>query len=437
MFPLSDNVQKLREKLQRFMDEYVYPVETELFRDAHNQPDDFHQWRPPRLLEELKQTARARGLWNLFLPGKYGAGLSNYEYAPLAEIIGHSSWAPEIFNCDAPNTGNIEVLVHYGSEEQKREWLHPLLEGEIRSAFAMTEPDVASSDATNICTQIRRDGDQCVISGHKWWTSGAGDPRCKLLVTMGLTDPDNADRHRRHSMILVPTGTAGVTIRRYLPVLGFREAPHGHMETIFDEVRVPAANLLLGEGRGFEIAQGRLGPGRIHHCMRMIGVSERALERTCRRLGERIAFGKPVAEQSVWEERVANARCAIEQARLLTMNAAWKMDQLGNKAAKAEIAMIKVVVPTVTQWIVDMAIQAFGGGGVADAVLAQAYIYARAGRIVDGPDEVHRAQLARLELKKHSNPHAEQTGGSTGVTITQGMDYLPANRLGKPKTVPA
>lgn len=425
MFPFSEKVQDFREQLLRFMEEHIYPNEMELFRDAHNQPHDFRDWQPSQLLEELKQAARARGLWNLFLPGEYGAGLSNYDYAPLAEIMGRSCWAPEVFNCDAPNTGNIEVLAHYGSEEQKRQWLHPLLEGRIRSAFAMTEPDVASSDATNIRTEIRREGDHYIVTGRKWWTSGAGDPRCKLLITMGLTDPDNLDRHRRQSMILVPTETSGVTIRRYLPVLSAREAPHGHMETIFDEVRVPASNLLLGEGRGFEIAQGRLGPGRIHHCMRMIGVSERALERMCGRLSERIAFGKPIAQHSVWEERIADARCAIDQARLLTLNAAWKMDQVGNKAAKAEIAMIKIVVPTVTQRVVDMAIQAFGGGGVADTVLAQAYIYARAGRIVDGPDEVHRAQLARFELKKCANVRGAHAGVSTAVTVTQGVDHRP------------
>ena len=430
MFPFSERVQKLREELSRFMEERVYPNEIELFRHAHNQPDDFRDWQPSPLLEDLKEAARARGLWNLFLPGKYGAGLSNYEYTPLAEIMGRSTWAPEIFNCDAPNTGNIEVLVHYGSEEQKREWLLPLLDGRIRSAFAMTEPDVASSDATNIRTEIRRDGDHYLIKGRKWWTSGAGDPRCKLLITMGLTDRDGSDGHRRHSMILVPANAPGVTVRRYLPVLGFSEAPHGHMETIFDEVRVPATNLLLGEGRGFEIAQGRLGPGRIHHCMRMIGVSERALERMCKRLSQRIAFGKPVAEQSVWEERIAEARCAIEQARLLTLNAAWKMDQVGNKAAKAEIAMIKIVVPSVAGRIVDLAIQAFGAGGVADTILSQAYVYARAGRIVDGPDEVHRAQLARRELRKHLDTSIEKAGASTSVTITQGVDHLPANSLG-------
>ena len=430
MFPFSERVQRLREELLRFMEEHVYPNEIEFFRHAHTQRDDFRDWQPSPLLDDLKEAARSRGLWNLFLPGKYGAGLSNYEYAPLAEIMGRSMWAPEIFNCDAPNTGNIEVLVHYGSEDQKRDWLLPLLEGRIRSAFAMTEPDVASSDATNIRTEIRRDGDHYIVKGHKWWTSGAGDPRCKLLITMGLTDRDGSDRHRRHSMILVPSNAPGVTIRRYLPVLGFSEAPHGHMETIFDEVRVPATNLLLGEGRGFEIAQGRLGPGRIHHCMRMIGVSERALERMCKRLSQRVAFGKPVAEQSVWEERIAEARCAIEQARLLTLNAAWKMDQVGNKSAKAEIAMIKIVVPSVTGRILDLAIQAFGAGGVADTVLSQAYAYARAGRIVDGPDEVHRAQLARVELRKHLHAGAEKSGGSSAVTITQGVDHLPANSLG-------
>jgi acyl-CoA dehydrogenase len=430
MFPFSERVQKLREELSRFMEEHVYPNEIEFFRHAHNQPEDFREWQPSPLLEGLKKAARSRGLWNLFLPGRYGAGLSNYEYAPLAEIMGRSTWAPEIFNCDAPNTGNIEVLVHYGSEEQKREWLLPLLDGSIRSAFAMTEPEVASSDATNIRTEIRRDGDHYIIKGRKWWTSGAGDPRCKLLITLGLTDRDGSDRHQRHSMILVPADAPGVTVRRYLPVLGFSEAPHGHMETIFDEVRVPATNLLLGEGRGFEIAQGRLGPGRIHHCMRMIGVCERALGRMCRRLSERIAFGKPIAEQSIWAERIAEARCAIEQARLLTLNAAWKMDQVGNKAAKAEIAMIKIVVPSVTGRIVDLAIQAFGAGGVADTVLSQAYVYARAGRIVDGPDEVHRAQLARLELRKHLDTGAERSGGSTAVSITQGVDHLPANSLG-------
>ena len=427
MFQFSDRARRYREELLAFMEEHVYPNEADLFREAYGQPDDFHQWKPLSGIEQLKEKARARGLWNLFLPdSESGAGLGNYDYAPLAEVMGRSVWASEIFNCDAPNTGNMEVLVRYGSEEQKRQWLVPLLEGKIRSAFAMTEPAVASSDATNIRTEIRREGDHYIINGRKWWTSGAGTPACKVLIVMGLNDPDNPDRHRRHSMILVPAGTPGLTIRRYLPVLGFNECPHGHMETVFDEVRVPASNMLLGEGRGFEIAQGRLGPGRIHHCMRMIGVSERALERMCRRLTERVAFGKPIAEQSVWRERIADARCAIEQARLLTLHAAWKMDKEGNKAAKAEIAMAKFVAPSVTGKIVDMAIQAFGGGGVADTVLSQAYIYARAGRIVDGPDEVHREQVARIELRKHANSLGERRGASAAVTITQGVDYLPS-----------
>lgn len=426
-FKFSSRVLELVERLENFMEEYVYPQEEAIYREAHGQPDDFARWRPLETIEPLKAAAREQGLWNLFLPDSAdGAGLNNLEYAPLAEIMGRSYFAPEIFNCDAPNTGNMEVLVRYGTEEQKQAWLTPLLEGRIRSAFAMTEPGVASSDATNIRTEIRRDGDHYVVNGRKWWTSGAGDPRCRILITMGLSDADNADRHRRQSMILVPIDTPGVTVRRYLPMFGISDAPHGHMETVFEDVRVPAANMLLGEGRGFEIAQGRLGPGRIHHCMRMVGIAERALERLCRRLSERTTFGRPVIDQSLWRNRIAECRCKIEQARLLTLKAAWMMDSVGNKAARAEIAMIKIVAPRVATEILDLTIQAFGGAGFADAPLSMAYAYARSTRVADGPDEVHADQLARLELRSLDNRNPSRSGGQPGAMITQGKDYGPA-----------
>lgn len=409
------------------MAEHIYPNEADLAAAAYGQPDDFREWRPLELLDDLKARARAAGLWNLFLPeSDLGAGLNNLEYAPLAEIMGRCYWAPEVFNCDPPNTGNMELLVRYGSEAHKRRWLAPLLHGEIRSAYAMTEPAVASSDATNIRTTIRRDGDHYVVDGRKWWTSGAGDPRCKLLVVMGLSETDQAakaDRHGRHSMILVPMDAEGVRVRRYLPIHGMSDAPHGHMEVVFDSVRVDVGDLVLGEGRGFEIAQGRLGPGRIHHCMRMIGLAERALERLCRRLSERVTFGRPVAEQSLWRDRIAKARCDIEQARLLTLKAAWMMDNFGNKVARAEIAMIKLVAPRVATEVIDMAIQAFGGGGFADSVLAFGYMYARTTRVADGPDEVHAQQLGRLELGRHAATDPARTGGWSDVVVRQGRDY--------------
>ncbi|MHB1302273.1 MAG: acyl-CoA dehydrogenase family protein [Acidiphilium sp.] len=365
---------------------------------------------------------QAAKLWNLFLPeSEHGAGLTNVEYAPLAEIMGRSPFGPEAFNCSAPDTGNMEVLTRYAAPEHKECWLKPLLAGEIRSAFAMTEPRVASSDATNIETEIKRDGDNYVINGHKWWISGAPDPRCRILIVMGKSDPANADRHKQQSMILVPFPHPGVTMKRALPVFGDDDAPHGHAELIFENVRVPAVNILLGEGRGFEIAQGRLGPGRIHHCMRSIGVAERALERMIRRLESRIAFGKPVAEQSVWRERIAESRIMIDQARLLTLKAAHMMDTVGNKGARAEIAMIKVVAPNVACKIVDWAIQAFGGGGVADTWLSTSYAHQRTLRLADGPDEVHRDQLARLEQRRHQNTDPARSGGYPSVMIADGL----------------
>lgn len=395
-FTFSDRVKELQEKLSRFMDEHVYPNEHR-FEEEVATGD---RWQPTAVIEELKEKAKAQGLWNLFLPeSKRGAGLQNHEYATLCEIMGRVSWAPEVFNCSAPDTGNMEVLERYGTEEHKKEWLAPLLEGKIRSAFAMTEPAVASSDATNIEAEIRRDGDSYVINGRKWWTSGIGDPRCKILIFMGKTDAKNPDKYKQQSMILVPREAPGVKVLRMLPVFGYDDAPHGHGEVTFENVRVPASNMLLGEGRGFEIAQGRLGPGRIHHCMRLIGQAERALEKMCKRAKSRVAFGKPVSEQTVTLERIAEARCLIDQARLLTLHAAWKMDTVGNKAARKEIAMIKVVAPTMACQVIDWAMQVHGGGGVtSDFGLASAYAQARTLRFADGPDEVHRNQIGRLEL---------------------------------------
>ncbi len=361
------------------------------------------RWQIPPVMEELKTKARLVGLWNLFLPEhEGGAGLTNLEYAPMAELMGQLPFAPEVFNCAAPDTGNMEVLARYGTPAQKERWLAPLLKGEIRSAFAMTEPAVASSDATNIQASIRREGDHYVIDGRKWWTSGAGDPRCRLLIFMGKTDAANPDRHKQQSMILVPMDTAGVKVERMLPVFGYDDAPHGHAEITFTDVRVPVENLLLGEGRGFEIAQGRLGPGRIHHCMRLIGLAERALAQTCKRLMSRVAFGKAIAEQSVWRERIADARVSIDQTRLLVLNAAYAMDTAGNKGARAEIAMIKIAAPVMACQVIDMAMQAHGAAGLCeDHGLAYAYATARLLRVADGPDEVHRDQLGRMELAKH------------------------------------
>ncbi len=397
-FDYSPKVRDLQARVEAFMRQHVYPNEA-AYAAAVDAGET--RWSIPPLIEDLKARARAEGLWNLFLPdSEYGAGLSNLEYAPLAEIMGRSLIAPEVFNCAAPDTGNMEVLVRYGSEAQKKRWLEPLLAGEIRSAFAMTEPDVASSDATNIRSTIRRDGAEYVINGRKWWTSGAMDPRCKILIFMGKTNPD-ASRHSQQSMILVPMDTPGVKVLRPLTVYGYDDAPHGHAEMSFDDVRVPAENLLLGEGRGFEIAQGRLGPGRIHHCMRLIGMAERALEAMCERALERNAFGRPLADQGVVREAIADSRIDIEQARLLTLKAADMMDKVGNKVARAEIAMIKVVAPSMALRVLDRAVQVHGGAGVSDDFgLAAAWAGARTLRLADGPDEVHRASLAKLELAR-------------------------------------
>jgi acyl-CoA dehydrogenase len=384
------------------MDQIVYPNER-TYRDQLLAGPD--RWHIPPIMEEMKAQARNADLWNLFLPeSEYGAGLTNLEYAPLAEIMGRSAIAPEVFNCAAPDTGNMEVLVRYGTPEQRDRWLAPLLAGEIRSCFAMTEPEVASSDATNIQARIERQGDAYVVNAHKWWASGAGDPRCRVAIVMGKTNPA-APRHAQQSMLLVPLDTPGVTVVRMVPVFGYDDAPHGHGELRFEDVRVPATNLLWGEGRGFAIAQGRLGPGRIHHCMRCIGVAERALEALVARVRERVAFGKPLAEQGVIQEWIADSRIEIEQARLLTLKAAAMMDTVGNKAARAEIAMIKVVAPTVALRVLDRAIQAHGGGGVSDDFfLAQAWAHTRTLRLADGPDEVHRAAIAGLELRRPTPP---------------------------------
>ena len=402
-FSHSPKVVELQQRMHAFFDEHIYPNEHRFHEDVEANTKLGKRWTPTAIIEELKPKARAAGLWNLFAPNaKHGAGLNNLEYAPLAEITGAVHWAPEVFNCSAPDTGNMEVLAQYGTAEQQAQWLAPLLNGELRSAFAMTEPDVASSDATNIATRIERDGDSYVINGRKWWISGAGDPRCKIYIVMGKTVLDGP-AHSQQSMILVPADTPGVTVTRPLPVFGYDDAPHGHCEIEFKNVRVPASNILLGEGRGFEIAQGRLGPGRIHHCMRLIGLSERALALMCKRLSSRIAFGKPLAAQSVWHERIAESRCMIDQARLLTLKAAYIMDTAGNKIARSEIAMIKVVAPNVAQQIIDWAIQAHGAGGLSeDFPLAYAYTWARILRLADGPDEVHRAALAKWELGKYA-----------------------------------
>ena len=399
-FAYSAKVLALQEKLQDFMDRHVYPNEDRHAREV----DAGDRWQPPALMEDLKAKARLEGLWNLFLPhSPNGAGLSNLEYAPLCEIMGRSPIAPEAFNCSAPDTGNMEVLELYGSAEHKEQWLKPLLAGEIRSCFAMTEPAVASSDATNIECTILRDGDHYLINGRKWWTTGAPDPRCKIAIVMGKTDPTNPDRHRQQSMVLVPMDTPGVKMVRALSVFGYDDAPHGHAEVLFENVRVPRSNILLGEGRGFEIAQGRLGPGRIHHCMRAIGLAERSLEDMCKRVKSRVAFGKLLAEQTVTLERIAEARILIEQARLLVLKAAYMMDTVGNKAARAEIAMIKVAVPNMLSRVVDMSIQAHGGAGLSgDFGLAKAYATGRWMRLADGPDEVHRNQIGRLELRKYN-----------------------------------
>jgi acyl-CoA dehydrogenase len=406
MFPEpSSRVLELRQRLLAFMDEHIYPHEG--LYDEQLQTGD--RWQPPALLEGLKAKAKAAGLWNLFLPDReHGAGLTNLEYAPLCEIMGRSSIAPEVFNCSAPDTGNMEVLARYGTPAQQERWLKPLLAGEIRSCFAMTEPDVASSDATNIRSRIERRGDEYVINGRKWWTSGAGNPRCQICIFMGQTDPAAAV-HQQQSMILVPLDAPGLTVQRMLTVFGYDQAPHGHAEIAFENVRVPAANILLGEGRGFEIAQGRLGPGRIHHCMRLIGVAERSLEAMCQRVLTRVAFGKPLAEQGAIRADIAESRIEIEQARLLTLQAAHLMDTVGNKAARAEIAMIKIVAPNMALRVIDRAIQAHGGAGVSgDFGLAAAWAAARTLRLADGPDEVHREAIAKLELKRHerSNPQS-------------------------------
>ena len=402
-FSYSPKVVDLQQRMHAFFDEHIYPHEHRFHEDVEANTKLGKRWTPTAIIEELKPKAKTAGLWNLFAPNpKFGAGLNNLEYAPLAEITGAVHWAPEVFNCSAPDTGNMEVLAQYGTPAQQAQWLTPLLRGEMRSAFAMTEPAVASSDATNIATRIQRDGDDYVINGRKWWISGAGDPRCKIYIVMGKTDPDGP-KHTQQSMILVPAETPGVNVTRPLPVFGYDDAPHGHCEIDFKNVRVPASNILLGEGRGFEIAQGRLGPGRIHHCMRLLGLSERALALMCKRLSSRVAFGKPLAAQSIWHERIAESRCLIDQARLLTLKAAYMMDTAGNKAARSEIAMIKVAAPNVAQQVIDWAIQAHGAAGLSeDFPLAYAYAWARILRLADGPDEVHRSALAKWELGKHA-----------------------------------
>src|ERR1700682_1255302 len=401
-FELSQKTKDLQQQLIAFMEEHIYPNEQRFHDETQRE-----RWSPTHIVEELKPKARAAGLWNLFLPhDEYGPGLTNFEYAPLCEIMGRSAMAPEVFNCSAPDTGNMEVIERYGTAEQQERWLKPLLAGEIRSCFAMTEPDVASSDATNIQSSIVRDGDEYVINGRKWWSSGAGDLRCKIAIFMGKTDT-SAPRHKQQSMVLVPMDAAGVKIERLLTVYGYDHAPHGHAEVTYKNVRIPVSNMLLGEGRGFEIAQGRLGPGRIHHCMRCIGVAERALEAMCKRVQSRVAFGRPLAEQGTIRADIAKSRIEIDQARLLTLAAAYKMDTAGNKAARAEISMIKVVAPNVALQVLDRAIQAHGGAGVSqDTFLAEAWAHVRTLRLADGPDEVHLETVAKLELRKVPKPPA-------------------------------
>ena len=405
-FEYSTKVKDLQSRVSAFMEAHVYGSE-KLFNQQLDEGNT--RWKIPPIMEELKVKAKSEGLWNLFLPeSDRGFGLTNLEYAPLCEIMGRSPIGAEAFNCSAPDTGNMEVLERYGNDDHKREWLEPLLNGEIRSAFAMTEPRVASSDATNIESSIRRDGDEYVVNGRKWWTSGIGDPRCKVLIFMGKTDPDNTDRHKQQSMIVVPVETPGIKILRTLPVFGYDDAPHGHGEVEFKDVRVPVSNILLGEGRGFEIAQGRLGPGRIHHCMRQIGVAERSLEKMLKRVKERVAFGKTLAEQGTIMADIANSRMEIEQARLLVLKTAYMMDTVGNKEARAEIAMIKVAVPNMTLRVVDRALQAHGAGGVTtDFGLALSWAHSRTLRLADGPDEVHRAAVAKLELRRQLRPELQ------------------------------
>ncbi len=408
-FDYSEKTKALQLRLQDFMAAHVYPAEAAVQQEIAANTAAGKRWTPLQTIERLKPLARAAGLWNLFLPvdsaqaaGFEGAGLSNQEYAPLAEIMGRVLWASEVFNCSAPDTGNMETIARFGSADAKLRWLKPLLDGEIRSAFAMTEPDVASSDATNIATRIERDADHYVVNGRKWWISGAGDPRCAVYILMGKTDP-GADRHAQQSMLLVPANTPGITVLRPLHVMGYDDAPHGHMEILFENVRVPCDHILLGEGRGFEIAQARLGPGRIHHCMRLIGLAERALELMCRRASTRTAFGKLVSAQGVTQERIADARCKIDMARLLTLKAAWMMDTAGNKSARNEIAMIKVVAPSMACEVIDWAMQVHGGGGMCDDFpLAYSYASARTLRFADGPDEVHRNAIAKAELGKYA-----------------------------------
>ena len=403
-FDYTPKVQELRKRLTAFMNEHVYPNERKWEAHVHGE----RRWEVVPIIEELKPKARAAGLWNLWRPKTHGGELTNLEYAPLCEIMGRVHWAPEVFNCSAPDTGNMETLLKYGTPGHIRQWCEPLLEGKIRSAFLMTEPNVASSDATNIQTRILREkggsGDEYVVNGKKWWSSGGGDPRCRLYIVMGKTDPDNPSRHNQQSMVLVPADAPGVKVLRHLPVFGYDDAPHGHMEIELKNVRIPASNVLLGEGRGFEIAQGRLGPGRIHHCMRLIGQAEMALEKMCRRATQRVAFGRPVSDQGVTRERIAEARIMIDSARFMVLNAAWKMDTVGNKVAKKEIAMIKVLAPNMACKVIDWAMQVHGGGGVSDDFgLARHYAWARALRFADGPDEVHRNQIAKIEIGEQTS----------------------------------